>query len=52
LSTLIAVVAALADSVVFGMSSVAEQRGTKRVPRRRALSPGAMDSCGGVQTAS
>jgi drug/metabolite transporter (DMT)-like permease len=39
LSTPIAVVAALAGSVVFGISSVAEQRGTKRVKRRRALSP-------------
>jgi drug/metabolite transporter (DMT)-like permease len=39
LSTLIAVVAALGGSVVFGISSVAEQRGTKRVKRRRELSP-------------
>src|SRR5258706_10358437 len=39
LSRLIAVAAALGGSVVFGISSVAEQRGTKRVKRRRALSP-------------
>ncbi|HEX4657614.1 MAG TPA: DMT family transporter [Streptosporangiaceae bacterium] len=39
MSRLIAVAAALGGSVVFGISSVAEQRGTKRVKRRRALSP-------------
>jgi drug/metabolite transporter (DMT)-like permease len=36
---LIAVVAALASSLVFGISSVTEQRGTQRVERRPALSP-------------
>ncbi len=36
---LAAVLAALAASVVFGMASVADQRSTKRVARRRALSP-------------
>jgi drug/metabolite transporter (DMT)-like permease len=35
----IAVVAGLGAAVVFGMSSVAEQRSTKRVQARRALSP-------------
>ncbi len=40
LSTLIAVVAALAGSLVFGVSSVAEQRGTQRVERRAPLRPG------------
>jgi drug/metabolite transporter (DMT)-like permease len=35
----IAVVAGLGAAVVFGMSSVAEQRSTKRVQTRRALSP-------------
>jgi drug/metabolite transporter (DMT)-like permease len=39
LSTVIAVVAALAGSLVFGVSSVAEQRGTQRVERRPALRP-------------
>jgi len=39
LSTLIAVVAALAGSLVFGVSSVAEQRGTHRVERRPPLRP-------------
>jgi drug/metabolite transporter (DMT)-like permease len=39
LSTVIAVVAALAGSLVFGVSSVAEQRGTQRVERRAALRP-------------
>jgi hypothetical protein len=35
----IAVVTALGAALVFGVSSVAEQRGTKRVEARRALSP-------------
>ena len=35
----IAVAAALGAALVFGVSSVAEQRGTKRVEARRALSP-------------
>ncbi len=35
----IAIIAALGASIVFGMSSVAEQRGTQRVRQRRALSP-------------
>ena len=39
MSTVIAVVAALAGSLVFGVSSVAEQRGTQRVERRPALRP-------------
>jgi drug/metabolite transporter (DMT)-like permease len=39
LSYLIAVVAALAAAVVFGIASVADQRSTKRVRSRRALSP-------------
>jgi drug/metabolite transporter (DMT)-like permease len=39
LSDGIAIVAALGASVVFGMSSVAEQRGTKKVRPRKALSP-------------
>jgi drug/metabolite transporter (DMT)-like permease len=39
LSSLIAVLAALAGSLVFGVSSVAEQRGTQRVERRPPLSP-------------
>ncbi len=39
MSTLIAILAALASALVFGGSSVAEQRSTKRVQRRRALSP-------------
>jgi drug/metabolite transporter (DMT)-like permease len=39
LSSLIAIVAALASALVFGCSSVAEQRSTKRVQSRRALSP-------------
>ena len=38
-SSLIAVVSGLGAAMVFGMSSVAEQRGTKRVKQRRALSP-------------
>jgi hypothetical protein len=37
--TEIAIVAALGAALVFGFSSVAEQRGTKRVEKRRALSP-------------
>jgi hypothetical protein len=36
---LIAVVTAFGAALVFGVSSVAEQRGTKRVATRRALSP-------------
>ncbi len=39
MSSLIAVLAALAGSLVFGVSSVAEQRGTQRVERRPPLSP-------------
>jgi len=39
LSSLIAVVSGLGAALVFGVSSVAEQRGTKRVKQRRALSP-------------
>lgn len=39
MSSLTAVAAALAASLVFGISSVAEQRGTKRVKSRRPLSP-------------
>jgi drug/metabolite transporter (DMT)-like permease len=39
LSDQIAIAAALGASVVFGISTVAEQRGTKRVKQRRALSP-------------
>jgi drug/metabolite transporter (DMT)-like permease len=39
LSSLIAVVSGLGAAMVFGISSVAEQRGTKRVKQRRALSP-------------
>jgi hypothetical protein len=35
----IAIVAALGAALVFGISSVAEQRGTKRVETRRALNP-------------
>jgi drug/metabolite transporter (DMT)-like permease len=38
-SPLISVIAAVCSALVFGMSSVAEQRGTKRVKRRPALSP-------------
>jgi drug/metabolite transporter (DMT)-like permease len=37
--SVIAVIAALGASIVFGISSVAEQRGTQRVRQRRALSP-------------
>ena len=40
MSNVIAVVAALAGSLVFGMSSVAEQRGTQRVGSRPPLRPG------------
>jgi drug/metabolite transporter (DMT)-like permease len=40
LNTLIAVGAALTGSLVFGISSVAEQRGTQRVGRRPPLRPG------------
>jgi drug/metabolite transporter (DMT)-like permease len=39
LSSLSAVPAALGAALVFGVSSVAEQRGTKRVKRRQGLSP-------------
>ena len=39
LSLVIAVPAAIAAAVVFGIASVADQRSTKRVKRRRALSP-------------
>jgi hypothetical protein len=39
LSTPIAVVPAVAAALVFGISSVADQRSTKRVQTRRALSP-------------
>jgi drug/metabolite transporter (DMT)-like permease len=39
LSSVVAVVAAIAAAVVFGIASVADQRSTKRVKRRRALSP-------------
>jgi hypothetical protein len=39
LSTPIAVVAALASALVLGISSVADQRSTKRVQSRQALSP-------------
>jgi hypothetical protein len=39
LSTPIAVVAALASALVLGISAVADQRSTKRVESRRALSP-------------
>jgi drug/metabolite transporter (DMT)-like permease len=35
----IAIIAALGAALVFGVSSVAEQRGTKRVQTRQALSP-------------
>ena len=40
LNTSIAVLAALAGSLVFGVSSVAEQRGTQRVERRPPPRPG------------
>jgi drug/metabolite transporter (DMT)-like permease len=39
LNTAIAAAAAVAGSVVFGVSAVAEQRGTQRVERRPPLSP-------------
>jgi drug/metabolite transporter (DMT)-like permease len=39
LSSSIAIAAGLGAALVFGMSAVAEQRGTKRVQARRALSP-------------
>lgn len=39
MSTSIAVAAGLGAALVFGISAVAEQRGTKRVKRQRALSP-------------
>jgi len=39
LSDLIAVVAAVGAALVFGIASVADQRSTHRVKRRRALSP-------------
>jgi drug/metabolite transporter (DMT)-like permease len=35
----VAVIAAIAAALVFGIASVADQRSTKRVKRRRALSP-------------
>jgi drug/metabolite transporter (DMT)-like permease len=38
-SSVIAVVAAVAAALVFGIASVADQRSTKRVKSRRALSP-------------
>ena len=37
--SLIAVVAAIASALMLGISSVADQRSTKRVESRRALSP-------------
>jgi drug/metabolite transporter (DMT)-like permease len=39
LSTSIAIAAGLGAALVFGMSAVAEQRGTKKVEQRKALSP-------------
>ena len=39
MSSLIAAVAAVASALMFGISSVADQRSTKRVESRRALSP-------------
>jgi hypothetical protein len=39
LSSLIAVLAAIASALMLGVSSVADQRSTKRVESRRALSP-------------
>jgi hypothetical protein len=39
MSSLIAVVAALGSALLLGISSVADQRSTKRVERRRVLSP-------------
>jgi drug/metabolite transporter (DMT)-like permease len=39
LSLVIAVVASIAAALVFGIASVADQRSTKRVKRRRTLSP-------------
>jgi drug/metabolite transporter (DMT)-like permease len=39
LSSVVAVTAAVAAALVFGIASVADQRSTKRVQRRRALSP-------------
>jgi drug/metabolite transporter (DMT)-like permease len=42
MSTPIAVAAALAAALLFGLSSVADQRSTKRVRTRRALSPAIM----------
>lgn len=39
MSSLIAVVAAIASALMLGISSVADQRSTKRVESRRALSP-------------
>ena len=39
MSSLLAVVAAVAAALMLGVSSVADQRGTKRVESRRALSP-------------
>jgi drug/metabolite transporter (DMT)-like permease len=39
MSTSIAIAAGLGAALVFGISAVAEQRGTKKVRRRKALSP-------------
>ncbi len=39
MSPLVSVIAAVGSALVLGVSSVAEQRGTKRVERRPALSP-------------
>jgi drug/metabolite transporter (DMT)-like permease len=39
LSPVIAIVTAIAAALVFGVASVADQRSTKRVQRRKALSP-------------
>jgi drug/metabolite transporter (DMT)-like permease len=39
LNSVIAVIAGIAAALVFGIASVADQRSTKRVKRRRALSP-------------
>jgi drug/metabolite transporter (DMT)-like permease len=39
LSPLIAIVLAVAAALIFGVASVADQRSTKRVKRRKALSP-------------
>src|SRR4029077_18692470 len=39
LNSVLAVITGIAAAVVFGIASVADQRSTKRVKRRRALSP-------------